>query len=672
LSKLRYGDEGVSALIKIIAIICVVAIIGAGIYIATKPAAPELVVLSLSFTLTSENFIEGLAGTFFVEWQSENYLRVQIENFIWIYDGEIYHVYRPDQNLWLKYTGDYGRARAATWMGWLSSAYDRLAATGWSEYENIRYSRQGITVIIGNVKVNPTLDGEFAPPLGAEIVDMELIHGISKSEIVTIDENGRVRISLLASYAPPLVRVFENISLEKLENAYMVGWSNDYWNLGLVLENVNVEVSIMPDNTIIFEGSTEVDNLVTWIDNYWEIYFAPSNDEIYASTMILKVLLMGREMLELIGENAFIATENITFLLPENVSIQSLSEPTSWKVDYGGGTYEKAWLSTVETGGRQGIVLNRKMVVSSEAPTATPEEILNSYKGFGSFALRYDTSTASPVQLDRLAEPQEDWRFDLSYSINVPLPAFSASHGPITVTASGNIELKPGVSGNLDIGLKWVGARWWPPSPGRPELDFRGFSVSFFGSASATYEISMTAEDAGSVSLGKELARIDKRWPFFIGPVPVVVTMGFSGSVGAGATATGLFELTARAEATGEIGFSVSWSPGLGWRTNNWSSFSAELIGPSVSGKASISGTLYLDARVTLSIYEGAASAFGGLRPSLNGSAKVILEYPVRIDWTVSSDLAGYVGGSFLWGTYSTQTDVFSIPLFSKSGTVYL
>lgn len=193
---------------------------------------------------------------------------------------------------------------------------------------------------------------------------------------------------------------------------------------------------------------------------------------------------------------------------------------------------------------------------------------------------------------------------------------------------SGHLELRPTL--DLDLSIRW----------GR----VRRFGVAVGGSADT--RLAMTFEGGGAFRgrYAEELwTSPTKYMTWFIGPVPVVVSVRARVSLEGVVESAGQAQLTTGAGASGEVDAGVAWASGQGWSTHATHDFGLhpiEIEG-SAAGSASVSASLVV--RIETKLYEAA----GPWLAPVNPFAKATVEGAPVCEATVSAGVKGAAGVSF-------------------------
>jgi len=188
--------------------------------------------------------------------------------------------------------------------------------------------------------------------------------------------------SLLANALRPIYKIMENVV--KTQTIEQVGSLLAAY--GWEMKNPKCEISGLEEGqTLQVLVSGEIAGIARRSDNRWTISFELVDPEEDAKKSI-EMMNNARATLLALGPGVELdISQKIAVILPKGVEIANAEELAglgTWRIDYGGGTYQESTLRFERVDGRATVAVDTEAVITTENITITPEELLEKYKPY--------------------------------------------------------------------------------------------------------------------------------------------------------------------------------------------------------------------------------------------------------------------------------------------------
>jgi hypothetical protein len=188
--------------------------------------------------------------------------------------------------------------------------------------------------------------------------------------------------SSLTDFLRPIYKTMENV-VESQTIAQIEGLFAAY---GWEVRNPKCEISgLDAGQTLQISVSGEVLGISRKIDNRWTISFEVVDPEEDARRSIENIKSTQSLLLVFEPGVKLDMSQKITTILPKGIEIANAEELTglgTWRIDYGGGTYEESTLRLESVEGRAAVTVNDETVITTDNITITPEGLAENNRSY--------------------------------------------------------------------------------------------------------------------------------------------------------------------------------------------------------------------------------------------------------------------------------------------------
>jgi hypothetical protein len=238
---------------------------------------------------------------------------------------------------------------------------------------------------------------------------------------IRVDGRGDAAFDFIVKYPPssltdflrPIYKTMENVV--KSQTIEQVG--SLFATYGWEVRNPKCEISgLDAGQTLQISVSGEILGIARKIDNRWTISFEVVDPEEDARRSIENIKSTQAVLLVFEPGAKLDTSQKITTILPKGVEIANAEELTglgTWRIDYGGGTYEESTLRLENVDGRATVTVNTESVITTDNITITPEGLAENNR---------------PYTIEYIGTPEEGGpSYALYGAIAVAIVAFAAA-----------------------------------------------------------------------------------------------------------------------------------------------------------------------------------------------------------------------------------------------------